>query len=101
MAAYEEAERAARALDPAVPHAGLFVGATLCFQGVVAQRAGDHATAVARFTEAMPFLRAPGGSRRLGMLLGELGVIQVSTGSCARGGANPGRVGGPDLGGAQ
>ena len=81
MAAFEEAERIARALAPTVPHAGLFVGADLCFQGVAAKRAGDQATAVARFTEAIPFLRAPGGSRRLGMLLGELGVLQVSAGN--------------------
>jgi predicted ATPase/DNA-binding CsgD family transcriptional regulator len=80
MAAYEEAERVARALAPAVPHAGLFVGANLCFQGMAARRAGDRATAVARFTEAIPFLRAPGGGRRLGTVLGELGVIQASTG---------------------
>ena len=33
----EEAERIARALLPAVPHAGLFVGADLCFQGVAAK----------------------------------------------------------------
>ncbi len=81
IAAFEEAERAARALLPTMPHAGLMVGAEICFQGAAAKRAGDHATAVARFTKAIPYLRAPGGSRRLGMLLGELGVIQVSTGN--------------------
>jgi DNA-binding NarL/FixJ family response regulator len=80
MATFEEAERAARALAPTVPHAGLFVGAEICFQGVVARRAGDLATAVARFMDAIPYLRAPGGGRRLGYLLGELGVIQVTTG---------------------
>jgi hypothetical protein len=31
-------------------------------QGVVAHRSGDAATAIARFTEAELFLRAPGGS---------------------------------------
>jgi DNA-binding CsgD family transcriptional regulator/tetratricopeptide (TPR) repeat protein len=81
MATLEEAEGAARALAPAVPHGGLYIGAEICFQGAAARRAGDHATAVARFSEAMPYLRAPGGGRRLGMLLGELGVIQVITGS--------------------
>ena len=81
MAAFEEAEQTARALAPAVPHAGLFVGAVLCFQGVTAKRAGDQDIAIARFREAMPFLRAPGGGRRLGTLLGEVGFIQVSSGS--------------------
>jgi non-specific serine/threonine protein kinase len=81
MAAYEEAERAARALLPTLSPAGLMVGAELCFQGAAAKQAGDQATAVARFAEAIPFLRAPGGNRRLGMLLSELGVIQVSTGN--------------------
>jgi non-specific serine/threonine protein kinase len=82
MALHEDSERAARAIDPAdVPHAGLFVGSALCLQGVVARRSGDYATAVARFNEALPFLRAPGGGRRLGELLAELGVIQVTTGS--------------------
>jgi predicted ATPase/DNA-binding CsgD family transcriptional regulator len=80
MAAYQEAEQAARALLPTVPHAGLMVGGEICFQGVAAKQAGDSATAVARFTEAIPFLRAPGGGRRLGMVLGELGVIQVIAG---------------------
>ena len=80
MAAFEEGERIARSLAPAVPHAGLFVGAALCFQGVAAQRSGDQTTAVARFMEAIPFLRAPGGGRRLGMMLGELGVIRASNG---------------------
>ncbi len=81
MAAFEEAEQAARALTPDVPQGGLFVGGALCLQGVVAQLAGDEDLAIARFREAMPFLRAPGGGRGLGMLLGELGVIQVSSGS--------------------
>jgi non-specific serine/threonine protein kinase len=81
MALYEEEEQAARAFDPAdVPHAGLYVGAALCNQGMVAQRSGDNDTAVTRFSEALPFLQAPGGARRLGMMLGELGVIQVTTG---------------------
>jgi non-specific serine/threonine protein kinase len=83
MALQEEAERAAQAArvaDPEAPNADQFVGLALYAQGVVAQRSGDTATAVARFAEADPFLRAPGGSRRLGMMLGELGVIQVMRG---------------------
>lgn len=80
MAAFEEAEQAARALLPTLPQAGLMVGSELCAQGATARRAGDHATAVARFTEAIPFLRAPGGNRRLGSLLSELGIIQLNAG---------------------
>ncbi len=80
IATYQEAEQAARALLPTMPHARLFVGGELCFQGVAAKQMGDHATAVDRFTEALPYLRTPGGGRRLGMLLGELGGIQVSAG---------------------
>jgi DNA-binding CsgD family transcriptional regulator len=37
--------------------------------------------AMARFREAEPFLQAPGGRRRLGVLLGERGIIQLTTGS--------------------
>jgi non-specific serine/threonine protein kinase len=81
MAAYEEAEQAARALLPVMPQAGLMVGSELCAQGATAKRAGDWGTAVARFTEAITFLRVPGGGRRLGSLLSELGVIQVYTGN--------------------
>jgi non-specific serine/threonine protein kinase len=80
MAANEESERVARAIDPAEPNSGLFVGTALCFQGVVARWAGDLATADARFAKAEQYLRLPGGSRRLGMMLGERGVIQVTTG---------------------
>jgi len=80
MALHEESEWAARAVDQNTPHAGLFVGSALCMQGIVAQRSGDTATAVARFMRAIPFLRAPGGNRRLGMMLGELGVFQVTIG---------------------
>ncbi len=71
----EHAIARAYLLDEAVPLL------TLWAQGVVAQRAGDDATAVARFREADPYLRAPGGTRWLGMMLGELGIIQVRTGS--------------------
>ena len=79
MALLEEAEQATRAVDPVeAPHAALFVGSALCFQGVVAQRAGDLATTMARFLAAIPFLRAPGGDRRLGMVLGEIGVLLVA-----------------------
>ena len=81
MAILEESEQVARALAADAPHAGLFVGAALCFQGVVARQAGDPVTAMARFREAEPFLRAPGGGRRLGMMLGEIGVVQVTAGS--------------------
>ncbi len=81
METLEEAEQVARALVATVPHAGLFVGSDLCFQGVAARRAGDFTTATARFLEAISFLRAPGGSRRLGMMLGELGVLQLYGGS--------------------
>ena len=80
MALHEASERAARAVAPDAPHAGLFVGSALCFQGVVAQRSGDVTTALAHFVEAEPFLRAPGGNRRLGMMLGERGVILVTSG---------------------
>jgi DNA-binding CsgD family transcriptional regulator len=34
-----------------------------------------------RFRKAERFLRAPGGNRRLGMMLGERGVIQITTGN--------------------
>jgi predicted ATPase/DNA-binding CsgD family transcriptional regulator len=81
MALQQEAERAARAMNPDAPNTAPFLGLTLWAQGVVAQRAGDDATAVARFTEADPYLRAPGGTRWLGMMLGELGIIQIRTGS--------------------
>jgi non-specific serine/threonine protein kinase len=83
MALQEEAEqaaRAARAINPDAPNADSFVGLTLYAQGVVARRSGDTATAVARFAAAEPFLRTPEGRRRRGMMLGELGVIQVCTG---------------------
>jgi non-specific serine/threonine protein kinase len=83
MALQEEAEqaaRAARAINPDAPNADSFVGLTLYAQGVVAQRSGDTATAVARFGAAEPYLRTPEGRRRRGMMLGELGVIQVRTG---------------------
>jgi predicted ATPase/DNA-binding CsgD family transcriptional regulator len=81
MTLLEDAERAARDVDPAeVDNAGLFVGATLCLQGVAARWSGDPATAMARFAAAEPYLRAPGGSWWLGMILGECGVIQATAG---------------------
>jgi predicted ATPase len=80
MALHEEEERMARIVLPSASHAGLYLGAALCFQGVTAQRSGDNTTAVARFREAESYLRAPGGSRRLGMMLGELGVIHAIAG---------------------
>jgi DNA-binding CsgD family transcriptional regulator len=79
MALLEEAEQAARSVDPsAVPNAGLFVGAALCNQGAVARHSNDIGTAMARFSTALPFLRAPGGGRRLGMMLSERGVIEIT-----------------------
>ena len=81
MALQEEAERAARAFGSVASNSGLFVGAALCMQGVVARWSGDTTTAIARFTEAERFVRPPGGSWWLGMLLGELGVIQIMAGS--------------------
>ncbi|MCA9877190.1 MAG: AAA family ATPase [Thermomicrobiales bacterium] len=80
MALHEESERAARAVAAATPHGTLYVGAELCLQGLVAQRAGDTATALARFAQGLPYLQAPAGRRRLGMMQGELGVIQVMNG---------------------
>jgi predicted ATPase/DNA-binding CsgD family transcriptional regulator len=80
MALLEEAEQAARSVDSVALKSGLFVGAALCMQGVVAHRSGDAATAIARFTEAELFLRAPGGSWWLGMLLAERAVIQFRSG---------------------
>jgi non-specific serine/threonine protein kinase len=85
MATHEEMEHVARAIASDTPHAGLFVGSALCFQGVVAREAGDQTTAMARFREAEPFLRAPGGGRRLGMMLGEIGVMQVTAGRLCEG----------------
>ena len=82
MAVQEEAERAARAVDPVnVPNAGRFVGAAICSQGIIARWSGDSATAMARFAEAEPFLRAPGGGWWLGMILGERGVVQLGAGN--------------------
>jgi predicted ATPase/DNA-binding CsgD family transcriptional regulator len=80
-AAHEESLQAERAVAPNARNAGLFVGAQLCMLGVVAQRSGDAATALARFTAAIPYLRPPAGRRRLGMMLAELGVVQLGTGS--------------------
>jgi non-specific serine/threonine protein kinase len=84
MALHEEEERAARAVSPDTPAAGLFIGSALYQQGVVAARSGENDTAMARLAEAEPFLRAPGGSRRLGTVLGERGVIQLMTGPLAQ-----------------
>ena len=81
MALHEESERVARAIGPAARNADLLIGSTLCAQGIVAQRSGDNETAIARFAEASRLLRAPGGNMRLGMVLGELGVIEVTTGN--------------------
>ncbi len=81
MALHVEAEHVARAVAAASSNGGLFIGAQLWLQGQVAQKAGDTTTAMARLAEAIPYLRAPGGSRRLGMVLGELGAIQIMTGS--------------------
>lgn len=80
MALHEESERAARAVAAATPHGALYVGVELCWQGLVAQRAGDTATALARFAQGLPYLQAPGGQRRRGMMQGELGVIQIMNG---------------------
>jgi non-specific serine/threonine protein kinase len=80
MALLVESEHSARALAPDTAQAHLFIGSALCMQGVVARWFGDDAVAVSRFTDAEPYLRTPGGSRRLGMMLGELGVIQVMVG---------------------
>lgn len=81
LEAFEEAELHARTLLPSLHHAGLNVGAELCFQGVVVKRMGDLSSAVRLFSEAIPFLRTPGGNRRLGMLLAELGGIQAISGN--------------------
>jgi len=83
MTLHEEEEQAARAAATGSPAAGLFVGSALYQQGVVAAQSGDTATAMTRLAAAEPFLRAPGGSRRLGTVLGERGVIQLMTGQLA------------------
>lgn len=80
MTLHEESEQAARAVAEKSPHGGLYVGAELCFQGLVAHQSGDTTTALKRFAAGIPYLRAPGGSRRLGMMLGELGIIQITIG---------------------
>lgn len=81
MALHEEAEQTARAVEMETPYGGLYVGVELCRQGLIAQDAGDTATALARFAAGIPYLRAPGGVRRLGMMLGELGIIQLMNGN--------------------
>jgi DNA-binding CsgD family transcriptional regulator len=80
MALHEEEEQAARAVATDISAAGLFIGSALYQQGVVAAQSGDNATAMARLAVAEAFLRAPGGSRRLGTVLGERGIIQLMTG---------------------
>lgn len=75
MAAFEEAEQAARALLPALPHAGMMAGYDLCAQGITTKPVGDEVTAIERFATVISSLRAPGGGRRLDDLLGELGIL--------------------------
>ena len=62
------------------PPLGCIIGSALYQQGVVAAQSGDNTTAMTRLAAAEAFLRAPGGSRRLGTVLGERGVIQLVTG---------------------
>jgi non-specific serine/threonine protein kinase len=80
MALHVESEHAARAVAPGTRNGGLYIGAQLCMQGLVAHRGGDTATALARLSAGIPYLQAPGGQRRLGMILGELGIIQITVG---------------------
>jgi len=80
MALHKESELAPRAVAGATPDGTLWIGSQLCLQGLVAQQAGDTATALDRLTAGISYLQAPGGRRRLGMILGELGVIQIMIG---------------------
>ena len=80
MAHHVESEQVARAIAADYPNGVLYVGAQLCMQGLVAKQAGDSAMAQALIAAGIPSLRAPGGRRRLGMALGELGIIQVTHG---------------------
>ncbi|MFN8677709.1 MAG: LuxR C-terminal-related transcriptional regulator [Thermomicrobiales bacterium] len=88
MALHVESEHVARAVAAETPDGEFYIGAQLWLQGLVAYQAGDTGTALARLTAAIPYLQAPGGRRRLGMILGELGVIQVTIGQMPEAAAN-------------
>ncbi len=80
MALFEESEAVARAVSPGATNAERFLGAAIYLQGLAAQRSGDRATAMKRFQAALLYFQGPGSNRRLGMLLGEIGIHQLDSG---------------------
>ena len=82
----EEAERVTHAIAPTRPVGPLLRGMALVNQGWMLQDAGDRAATAARYQEAIPLLRGPGGTWSLsvalrcrGNLLLEAGAITDAT----------------------
>lgn len=80
MEHFKESESVARAVCPGTQNGGRFLGAAIYLQGLAAQRSGAPDTAMDRFRAALPYFQEPGSNRRLGMVLGEIGIHQLGGG---------------------
>jgi non-specific serine/threonine protein kinase len=80
MAAYVEAERVARAIDPGTPYARQLAAAALGLQAGIARLAGDTAAARAISEEALRLHRVAGGPWFLSVALVERGLTDILAG---------------------
>jgi DNA-binding CsgD family transcriptional regulator len=77
----EEAERVTHGIAPGLPVGPLLRGMALVNQGWMMRNAGDHAAAAARYDEAVPLLRAPGGTWSLSIALWCRGDLYLEAGA--------------------